>query len=429
MKSQPLTVAIMVRNEDWFIENTIRSAQSVSDDVLVGDMESTDRSKQIALGLGARVMEVPTWLMVEQGWAACRNFMNTRAKYDWVLTLDADEIISPAGISILNKAEWPWASSFAVTPTVTYRGHVGFNIEQARKTPSASFPHRRMFDRKKIEWAGVIHEEPHLIGGLNVGTGQSSGVIREHFTNCRPKGITNWKWQVDAQLLLRVQSGDLPDRGMNQWWISTYLAKNYQKIVHRAKTFFKANPRFRHLVAGIGADMGLGYKPRTAVEKNQKKAILDIAATTKGPIVELGVDWGLTTVALARKFPDREVYAVDLWDQGYHSANLPDGKSSGRFKLEHVRQVTKHIPNVHVVVSDTASLSERWDHGEVGFIFSDGDHTEAGVQRDLKAWMPLMSSGGVIAVHDANRQAVVNACKKCFGKPAFRVDMCFWRKP
>lgn len=427
MHRQPLTIAVMARNEDWFVENTIRSALEASDDVLVGDMESSDQTVDIAKRLGARVMTVPISLMVEEGWAACRNYMNAQAKHDWVLTLDADEVLSRQAIGVLGAQEWAWDTPFVLTPTRTYRAGVGMSLEQARATNSVVFPHRRMFNRTKVEWRGIIHEEPHHIGGFNVGAAPDYGIVREHFTNCRPKTVTSWKWQVDAQLLLRAVSGHLPKDGVNSWWMNAYIPNNKAKLVKWAKTFFASNPAYQYLVAGIKEDMGLGFQPRTAVTPDQHNEILKMAATTQGPMAELGVDWGLTTVALARRFPERQLYAVDMWDEGHHKTFLPDGTKVA-YKLPFVRGILGPLSNVQIVVSDIPTLASKWDK-PVGFIFSDADHTEAGVLRDLQAWVPHLAPGGLIIVHDSNRAAVSSACKKVFKNPSFRLDMCLWRRP
>jgi hypothetical protein len=34
------------------------------------------------------------------------------------------------------------------------------------------------------------------------------------------------------------------------------------------------------------------------------------------------------------------------------------------------------------------------------FVFIDGDHTEAGVERDIRAWVPIIRPGGWLLGHD-----------------------------
>jgi glycosyltransferase involved in cell wall biosynthesis len=84
----PLSVVIMTKNEEAKIARCIRSSQ-FADEVVVIDSGSTDKTKEIALAFDARVYE-QSWL----GFSAQRNKGASLAKHDWVLFLDADEVVS-----------------------------------------------------------------------------------------------------------------------------------------------------------------------------------------------------------------------------------------------------------------------------------------------------------------------------------------------
>lgn len=85
---QPLTVIILTKNEEILIERAIRSA-SWADEVLIVDSGSTDQTCKIAAGLGARVVQ-QQWL----GWRAQHQRAVELARNDWVMKVDADEVIS-----------------------------------------------------------------------------------------------------------------------------------------------------------------------------------------------------------------------------------------------------------------------------------------------------------------------------------------------
>lgn len=84
----PLSVVIMAKNEEALIARCIGSV-SWADEVLVIDSGSTDRTREIAASLGATVYEQP-WL----GFSAQRNRGAELAQHDWILFLDADEIVT-----------------------------------------------------------------------------------------------------------------------------------------------------------------------------------------------------------------------------------------------------------------------------------------------------------------------------------------------
>jgi (heptosyl)LPS beta-1,4-glucosyltransferase len=85
----PLTVTIVTKNEEQFIERCINSA-SWADEVLVLDSGSSDRTPEIATSLGANVYE-QEWL----GHPAQRNKAASLAENDWIFSMDADEIVTP----------------------------------------------------------------------------------------------------------------------------------------------------------------------------------------------------------------------------------------------------------------------------------------------------------------------------------------------
>jgi (heptosyl)LPS beta-1,4-glucosyltransferase len=85
----PISVVILTRNEELFVERCINSA-IWADEILVLDSHSTDKTREIARSLGATVYE-HEWM---GGYAIQRHKAITLAKNDWVFVLDCDEIIT-----------------------------------------------------------------------------------------------------------------------------------------------------------------------------------------------------------------------------------------------------------------------------------------------------------------------------------------------
>lgn len=86
-----ISTVIITKNEAAHIRDCIRSAQTVSDDVVVVDCGSEDTTVLLAEKAGANVVRVE-W----QCYGHSRNTGAAAAKYDWILSLDADERVSPA---------------------------------------------------------------------------------------------------------------------------------------------------------------------------------------------------------------------------------------------------------------------------------------------------------------------------------------------
>ncbi len=86
----PLSVVILTKNEADRIRDCLASA-AWADEVLVVDDESTDETVRIAESLGARVLKRKMDLEGRH-----RNWAYAQAKHEWVLSLDADERVTPA---------------------------------------------------------------------------------------------------------------------------------------------------------------------------------------------------------------------------------------------------------------------------------------------------------------------------------------------
>ena len=86
-----ITALILSKNEERNIEDCIRTVL-FCDEVLVIDDFSTDRTKEIAEGLGAKVIQ----RSMNGDWGGQRTFAIQSATHEWVLFVDADERVSEA---------------------------------------------------------------------------------------------------------------------------------------------------------------------------------------------------------------------------------------------------------------------------------------------------------------------------------------------
>lgn len=73
-----------------------------------------------------------------------------------------------------------------------------------------------------------------------------------------------------------------------------------------------------------------------------------------------------------------------------------------------------------LVEADSVAAARLHADASVDFCFIDADHTEAGVIRDIEAWLPKMKPGGVIAGHDYDSPAVAKAVDGLLG-PVYHV--------
>lgn len=88
-----VALAMIVRNGSAGLARCLRSALPAVDCIVIGDTGSTDDSIAIARGFGAHVFELP-W---EDDFSKARNAVLALVKTDWVLWMDDDEMLDPAG--------------------------------------------------------------------------------------------------------------------------------------------------------------------------------------------------------------------------------------------------------------------------------------------------------------------------------------------
>lgn len=83
-----ISVVVITFNEEANLPRTLESVKW-ADEIIVVDSGSTDRTAEIAKGYGAKV-----WVESWKGFAAQKNSAIDKATCDWVLSIDADEVVT-----------------------------------------------------------------------------------------------------------------------------------------------------------------------------------------------------------------------------------------------------------------------------------------------------------------------------------------------
>jgi glycosyltransferase involved in cell wall biosynthesis len=131
-------------------------------EVVVIDSGSTDRTCDIAAAMGARVI-LNEW----PGFSAQKQFGTDAARHEWILSLDADERVSPELrdeiVGMIGSP--PTADGYRVPRLSTYLGRP---IRHGGWYPDRQL---RLFDRRKGRWNGrVVHESVAMTEGAQVGS-------------------------------------------------------------------------------------------------------------------------------------------------------------------------------------------------------------------------------------------------------------------
>ncbi|MCP5120622.1 MAG: glycosyltransferase, partial [bacterium] len=90
MEPPLLSASLIVKNEERRIRDCLLSLKPLVDEIVIVDTGSTDSTAAIATELGARVYDVP-W----HGFSEARNESIRRCSGQWILSIDADEVVRP----------------------------------------------------------------------------------------------------------------------------------------------------------------------------------------------------------------------------------------------------------------------------------------------------------------------------------------------
>lgn len=145
----PVSVTVITRDEAANIPACLASV-SWADEVLVVDSGSTDGTADLARAAGARVI-VREW----PGYSAQKDFAASEAGHDWILSVDADERVTPALAAEVRQrlSTDPAEAGFRI-PRVTW--HLGRWIRTTDWYPD---PQLRLYDRRRAHWNGrAVHE-------------------------------------------------------------------------------------------------------------------------------------------------------------------------------------------------------------------------------------------------------------------------------
>ena len=115
-----LSVFIIARNEADRIGAAIAAVRSLTDDLVVIDSGSTDDTAAVAQSQGARVI-FNAW----PGYGLQKQFGEDQCRHDWLLNIDADEVIPQdmaAGIAALFQAGEPAPAGYRMRIAEVFPG-------------------------------------------------------------------------------------------------------------------------------------------------------------------------------------------------------------------------------------------------------------------------------------------------------------------
>ncbi|KKR11324.1 MAG: Glycosyl transferase family 2 [Microgenomates group bacterium GW2011_GWA2_39_19] len=161
-----ITAIVLAKNEEKNIERCLKSLKWCDETIVIDDF-SSDRTLEIAKKFNATIYQ----RILENDFSSQRNFGLSRAKGDWVLFVDADEVVeSSLKDEISSKILASPFEGFCIKRKDFMWG------KELKFGETASLKFVRLARRDAGKWIGIVHEEWKIRGKV----GEFDGFI-EHY--------------------------------------------------------------------------------------------------------------------------------------------------------------------------------------------------------------------------------------------------------
>ena len=162
MEENPLISAIIItKNEEKNIARCLNSIVSLADEIIIIDSHSTDRTEQICASYDKLSFHCTDW----KGYSETKNYGNSLAKGEYILSIDADEVISDELMQSLKNfaAESNRAEACSFNRLTNFCGkwirHCGWYPDKKI----------RLWRKDLAHWKGKVHEKPVFTRTVTIG--------------------------------------------------------------------------------------------------------------------------------------------------------------------------------------------------------------------------------------------------------------------
>jgi (heptosyl)LPS beta-1,4-glucosyltransferase len=158
-----ISVVINTLNEEKNLPFALRSVQPWVDEIVVVDMYSDDRTVDIAREFGAKVFFHERVGFFD----SARAFALEQASGDWILVLDADEVVPLPLSKLLTSVAHADSADVVRIPWLNYL--LGAPLMHTRWGPDQD-THPRFFKKRRVTTSFTVHNYLHLCPGCRVST-------------------------------------------------------------------------------------------------------------------------------------------------------------------------------------------------------------------------------------------------------------------
>lgn len=229
-----ITLSMIVKNEEKNLGNCLRSVRDLFDQIIINDTGSTDQTREIAREFGAELIEFP-W---ENSFAAARNKSLEHATGDWVMWLDADDVISPQDYLKLKELFENLGDE-----TDAYAVKVRSGLDMQRQTFRLLDQVRIFPNRPGVRWDYRVHEQI-LPSVKRLGGGVCwTDIVVDH-TGYQDSSLRQGKLERNLRLL-ELDLKDRPEDAFtlfNLGWTILDLGRVDEALAHLRGSLARSGP-------------------------------------------------------------------------------------------------------------------------------------------------------------------------------------------
>lgn len=230
-KLQTISLCMIVKNEEYKLANCLQSVAGVFDELIIVDTGSTDATIEIAKKFTDRVYHFE-WI---HDFAAARNFSVSKATMDYVMWLDADDIITPQNRKNLLQLKKQLGKDLPDIITMEYH----YNHDEYGNCTYIQTTDRMWRRSLGLEFVGAIHEAIPIPQDIKLKIAHCT-IFVTHTRNHDAGGAASASFKRNLEILRKVMaSGKYTPREMFYYGTSLYTEGDYDEALIWLNRFFK----------------------------------------------------------------------------------------------------------------------------------------------------------------------------------------------
>jgi glycosyltransferase involved in cell wall biosynthesis len=248
-----LSLCMIVKDEEDYIGKCLNSVKDVVDEIIIVDTGSSDRTVEICKSFGAQVFDFP-W---NESFADARNYGLERATGDWILWLDADEVVEASDVYKLRDVLY-FDDLIISIHLINYYG------DGVDPNKTFDIAHTRLFQNHKgFKFINKIHE---MLNVIEVFSPEDSPIIKTspikvyHYGYLEAVNENKKKFERNLKML----EVELEQKNYSPW-IEYHIASEYYRVKQFSKAFDYVNRSIMGFLKQLQTPPSLLYRLKYSI--------------------------------------------------------------------------------------------------------------------------------------------------------------------